>query len=128
MGFLIKMAFWFSLVLLALPLDPSGENGLSQSVSPIQAFFAAREAVDDVSGICERKPDVCEVGKAAMHTIGVRARETARIAYEMLEENGAPKAAPSDEIGQMIATGDKVMPEIAEPTDAAATGSVTVSN
>ena len=30
-----------------------------------------------------------------MQTIGVRARETARIAYEMLEENGAP----TDEIG-----------------------------
>ena len=126
MGFLIRMAFWFSLVLLALPLDPAGKDG--QSVSPIQAFFAAREAVDDVSGICERKPDVCEVGKAAMHTIGVRARETARIAYEMLEENGAPKTAPSDEIGQMIAAGDNVTPEAGVPTDAAATGSVTVSN
>src|SRR3990170_1528526 len=102
MGFLIKMAFWFSLVLLALPLDPQGTNGLS--ISPIQAFFAAREAVDDVSGICERKPDVCEVGKAAMQTIGVRARETARIAYEMLEENGAARPVPSDEVGALIAS------------------------
>jgi hypothetical protein len=121
MGFLIRMAFWFSLVLLALPLDPAGNDG--QSVSPIQAFFAAREAVGDVSGICERKPDVCEVGKAAMRTIGVRARETARIAYEMLEENGAP----TDEIGQMIAA-EKAPTEAVEPTDASATGSVTVSN
>ena len=95
MGFLIKMAFWFSLVLLALPLDPAGTNGAS--VSPIQAFFAARAAVDDVSGICERKPDVCEVGKAAIHTIGIRARETARIAYQMFEENGDP--VPADEVG-----------------------------
>jgi hypothetical protein len=119
MGFLIRMAFWFSLVLLALPLD-TGTNG--QSVSPIQAFFAAREAVDDVSGICERKPDVCEVGKAAMQTIGARARETARIAYGMLEENGKP--APSDEVGALIATEGAA----AEPTDASATGSVAVSN
>ena len=76
MGFLIKMAFWFSLVLLALPLDPAGTNGAS--VSPIQAFVAAREAVDDVSGICQRKPDVCEVGKAAMHqgVIGFNKRLT----------------------------------------------------
>ena len=102
MGFLIKMAFWFSLVLLALPLDPAG-NGAG--VSPIQAFFAARAAVDDMSGICERKPDVCEVGKAALQTIGVRARETARIAYEMLEENGAAKPTPPDEVGALIATG-----------------------
>jgi hypothetical protein len=121
MFFLIRMAFWFSLVLLALPLDPAGTNGTN--VSPIQAFFAAQQAVDDVSGICERKPDVCEVGKAAMQTIGVRARETARIAYEMLEENGAP----TDAIGQMIAS-ETVPAEAVQPTDAAATGSVTLSN
>lgn len=121
MGFLIRMAFWFSLVLLALPLDPAGTHG--DSVSPIQAFFAAREAVDDVSGICERKPDVCEVGKAAMQTIGVRARETARIAYEMLEENGT---SPADEVGALIAAEGETPRDA--PTDAAATGSVTVSN
>ena len=122
MGFLIRMAFWFSLVLLALPLDPAGTNG--ESVSPIQAFFAAREAVDDVSGICQRKPDVCEVGKAALHTIGIRARETARIAYEMLEENGAAKPTPPDEVGALIATGISPQP----PTDTAVTGSVPPSN
>ena len=126
MGFLIRMAFWFSLVLLALPLGPAGEDG--QSISPVQAFFAAREAVDDVSGICERKPDVCEVGKAAMQTIGVRARETARIAYEMLEENGAVRPEPSDEVGALIAGEDNAAAQKVEPTDSAATGSLTVSN
>lgn len=122
MGFLIRMAFWFSLVLLALPLD-TGPNG--DSVSPIQAFFAAREAVDDVSGICQRKPDVCEVGMAAMQTIGARARETARIAYQMLEENG--EAAPVDGVGALIAS-EQPASRTAEPTDTGATGSVTVSN
>ena len=57
-----------------------------------------------MSGICERKPDVCEVGKAAMQTIGVRARETARIAYEMLEENAATTPVPPDEVGALIAS------------------------
>ncbi len=121
MSFLIRMAFWFSLVLLVLPLD-TGTNG--DSVSPIQAFFAAREAVDDVSGICERKPGVCEVGKAAMQTIGARARETARIAYQMFEENGEP--APTDEVGSLIAS-EQPAPQTTEPTDSSATGSVTVS-
>jgi len=121
MSFLIRMAFWFSLVLLVLPLD-TGTNG--DSVSPIQAFFAAREAVDDVSGICERKPGVCEVGKAAMQTIGARARETARIAYQMFEENGEP--APADEVSSLIAS-EQPAPQTTEPTDSSATGSVTVS-
>jgi hypothetical protein len=110
MGFLIRMAFWFSLVLLALPLGGDGSPG----VNPIQAFFAAREAVDDLSGICERKPDVCEVGKAAMQTIGVRAKESARIAYEMLEQTDTPESAgiPGDDIEALIAS------------DGVATGSV----
>ena len=90
MGFLIRMAFWFSLVLLVLPLDPANGDGAADSISPVQAFFAARAAVDDVAGICERKPDVCATGKAAMHTIGIRAREGMRIAYGMLDEESAP--------------------------------------
>ncbi|MBT1155316.1 DUF5330 domain-containing protein [Aminobacter anthyllidis] len=92
MGFLVRIAFWFSLVLLLLPLGtgPNGEN----SVSPLQAIFAAREAVGDLAGICERKPDVCETGKAAMQTIGVRARESARIAYQALDQQfGEPDTA-----------------------------------
>lgn len=92
MGFLIRAAFWFSLVLLFLPLS-TGPDGESQ-VSPLQALFAAREAVSDIAGICERKPEVCETGKAAMQTIGVRARESARIAYELLDEQfGKPDTA-----------------------------------
>lgn len=84
MGFLIRAAFWFSLVLLFLPFGV-GENE-SDTVSPLQAVFAAKEAVSDVTGICERKPDVCAVGKSALHTVGIRARETARIAYELLDQ------------------------------------------
>jgi hypothetical protein len=89
MGFLIRMAFWFSLVLLVLPLDTGTTTGAGESVSPVQAFFAAREAVGDVAGICERKPEVCETGKAAFHTIGARARESARIAIGMLDDDPA---------------------------------------
>jgi len=86
MGFLIRAAFWFSLVLLALPLG-TGSNGSDQpSVGPLQALAAAREAVGDIAGICERKPDVCVTGKSAIHTIALRARETARIAAAMLDD------------------------------------------
>jgi hypothetical protein len=86
MGFLIRMGFWFSLVLLLLPFHTEGGADGASSVSPIQAFFAARDAIGDMAGICERKPDVCETGKSALQTIGVRARESARIAYELLDD------------------------------------------
>ncbi len=123
MFFLIRMAFWFSLVLLVLPLGTDGTT----DVNPIQAFFAAKEAVEDMSGICERKPEVCNVGRAAMETIGARAKESARMAYEMLEGNdGAP--VPPDDVGALIGSDDagRQKPVDAEH-DTAPTGSVTVS-
>ena len=85
MGFLIKSAFWLSLDLLVIPFG-NDEDG-QPTVGAVQAFLAARPVVDDLSGLCERRPDVCEVGRAAMHTIGVRAREGARIAYGVLDEH-----------------------------------------
>jgi hypothetical protein len=92
MGFLIRLAFWFSLVLLALPLDVGPDGQGRENVNPIQALMAAREAVGDIADICERKPDVCETGASAMHTIAERAKQTARIATVLLEETPAESA------------------------------------
>lgn len=96
MFFLIRMAFWFSLVLLFLPIWPTGGETDQQPVGAIRTFIAAQQAVSDISRICEREPDVCETGKAAAQTIGVRAREGARIAAELLEQTQAGSTAPSD--------------------------------
>lgn len=85
MGFLIRAAFWFSLVLLALPLNIGQDEDGREAVGPLQALGAAREAVGDIAGICQRKPEVCETGMSAMHTITARARETAKIAAEILD-------------------------------------------
>ncbi|MBY8918086.1 DUF5330 domain-containing protein [Nitratireductor sp. L1-7-SE] len=88
MGFLIRSIFWLSLVLLLLPIGGTGsEDGTeTPQVGALQALGAAREAISDMVGICERKPEVCATGRAALQTIGARARESARFAYEMLEE------------------------------------------
>ncbi|TJW12632.1 MAG: hypothetical protein E5W82_16040 [Mesorhizobium sp.] len=101
MGFLIRAAFWFSLVLLALPLNVGSDEAGHQSVGPIQALFAAREAVGDIAGICERKPDVCETGKSAMHTITARAKETAKIAAAMLDDKTAAEPDVSVSTGSV---------------------------
>ena len=87
MGFIIKTVFWFSLVLLIIPLDTSETSGDHHTIGAFDAFFAAREAIGDVGAMCERKPEVCEIGRSAMHTIGIRAREGARLAYSMLDEH-----------------------------------------
>lgn len=111
MGFLIRMAFWFSLVLLALPLSVGSDEEGHQSVGPIQALFAAREAVGDIAGICERKPDVCETGKSAMHTITARAKETAKIAAAMLDDNSTePATSPDTSLATGSVAEDIVLP------------------
>ena len=92
MWFLIRAVFWFSLVLLMLPFG-SDESG--NHVSPLQALLAARAAVDDFSGICERKPEVCETGKAALHTIGVRAKASAKLAYDILGDETEKTVVPA---------------------------------
>ncbi|WP_252910052.1 DUF5330 domain-containing protein [Aliihoeflea aestuarii] len=121
-GFLFKSAFWLSIALLFIPLAPSGETDEPQ-VGAVDAFFAARDAISDVSGICERKPEVCEVGGALVGSLGMRAREGARIAYEALDgqfgETPAESqlAAPTPAIGtydETVLTGS--VPASAETT------------
>ena len=102
MGFIIKSAFWLSLVLLLIPV--SGDD-TTETVGPIQAFFAAREAVGDIAGMCERKPDVCVTGRLALSTITVRARESARYAMEMLEDESAADAPADVASSDHITTG-----------------------
>jgi hypothetical protein len=97
MGFLIRSAFWLSLLLLIIPFG--GTSGSGGDVDAVEAISAAREAFHDMSGICERKPDVCETAGAALETIGIRAREGAKIAYETLDERFG------EEAGQPIHTG-----------------------
>lgn len=92
MGFIIRSVFWLSLVLLLVPFGANGEDA-ENTVGPVDAFIAARGAIGDISGMCERKPEVCEIGKSAIHTIGVRAREGARIAMAAIEENDEPTDA-----------------------------------
>ncbi|WP_157015065.1 DUF5330 domain-containing protein [Mesorhizobium xinjiangense] len=117
MRFLIKTAFWLSLVLLLLPFGLGGTDSDGQTIGPLQAFGAAREALADLSQICERKPGVCEAGRAAIHTIGIRARETARIAMEMLDDTAADKdAEPERPL-------DETVP-LAKPDDSIKTGTV----
>lgn len=104
MGFIIRSVFWLSLVLLLIPFGGTSEDGKTM-VNPLQAMFAAKGAIEDISGMCERKPDVCAVGRAAVHTIGVRAREGARLAYQALDAAGSddPDAAERDQVADMIA-------------------------
>ncbi|MGE0501479.1 MAG: DUF5330 domain-containing protein [Rhizobiaceae bacterium] len=103
MFFLMRMTFWFSLVLLALPFNPPEGSEGGDTVGPIQALFAARAAVGDLAGMCGRQPEVCETGSAAIHTIGYRAKA----AYQLVDSALGDGADPDQTISTGSVTSDK---------------------
>lgn len=88
MWFLIKGAFWFSLVLVMLPIfDTDATNRLSQEkgVELTDALGAAAGVISYATDLCAEKPEVCAKSAETFTTLGTRAREGARVAYTYLD-------------------------------------------
>lgn len=99
MFFLLRVAFWVSLVILFIPADPqiSAENGRGHDVSTFEAIGAAQSTYEDVKGFCGRNPTACDVGRVALDTFTAKARTGVRWVHRQLEgdEAGAPTATGS---------------------------------
>lgn len=83
---LIRLSFWAALVLLVIPFGQHDDAANIDLASPMEAVSAVRLAVSDIAGICERKPELCAESRKLMATLGQRAREGVRIAYEALDD------------------------------------------
>lgn len=118
MGFLVKGAFWFSVVLLSLPLLHGSESEMGLPAADIefgQTFQALGTAIADIRAICERHPDVCETGGETLTALGLQARDGAELAYQYLDAALGEEAAT--ELGESSATDRRV-------TDPRVTGTV----
>ena len=96
MWFLIKGAFWFSLVLVMLPIfDPEATERLADEpgVELTDALGAAAGVISYATELCAEKPDVCVKSAETFSTLGSRAREGARVAYTYLDTQFADEAA-----------------------------------
>lgn len=102
MKFLLKVAFWLSIVVMLLPSaeQPSTKTNLSAG----EALGAASAAVADMRQFCARQPEACEVGAQAVTTFGQKAQAGAKMLYEYLTEKfgqdrtgsiGGARSAPS---------------------------------
>ena len=94
MFFLLRMAFWLGLVLILLPSGssqpiPASEVGASQAIS------AASATVGDLRQFCTRQPDACTVGSHVATTLGYKAQAGAKMLYDFLTEQLAPKETGS---------------------------------
>jgi hypothetical protein len=88
MFFLLRSTFWIALVLLLLPIDTGSEDTSGPGINPVSAFFAAQSTISDLSGFCDRNPQTCETGGQAISQIGAKAKVSAKMIYEYLDEDG----------------------------------------
>ena len=86
MFFLLRVAFWLTIVLALLPSGSGSKNDAHANVGAGDAISAASAAVSDVSGFCERQPEACQVGAQAAVTIGQRAQAGAKMVFDFLSE------------------------------------------
>ncbi len=78
--FLLRAAFWLSVVVVLLPADPkTGEE--APRVTALETLSAAQAAVSDMSQFCVRNPDVCDTSGAAFHVFADKVRYGAKMLY-----------------------------------------------
>ena len=90
MFFLLRMAFWLSVVLILLPSGTAQQTPAS-NVNTSEAISAASATVADLRGFCSRQPEACSVGSQVAVAIGYKAQAGAKVLYDFLTEALAPK-------------------------------------
>jgi hypothetical protein len=110
--FLLRAAFWLSVVVILLPADPeTGEQ--APRVTALETLSAAQAAVTDLSQFCVRNPDVCDTSGAAFHVFADKVRYGARMIYGYFRDDDENEVEPARET---------LTPDDAEPEWRAAKG------
>jgi hypothetical protein len=87
MRFLLRVAFWLSVVIVLLPSAPSGHGAATAQIGTTEAVTAASAAVSDMRQFCNRQPDACAVGAQALAQFGRKAEAGAKMLYDFLNEH-----------------------------------------
>jgi hypothetical protein len=93
MFFLLRMAFWLSIVLILLPTGMSRLQQPENSVAATDAISAASATVGDLRQFCTRQPEACTVGSHVATELGYKAQAGAKMLYEFLTSTLASKDA-----------------------------------
>jgi hypothetical protein len=119
MFFLLRIAFWLTLVCV---LVPGGKSSAPDAqIDAGQAFTVASAAMSDARGFCERQPQACSAGGQVAAAIGHKAEDGARTLYQLISEKLAEKPAEKgaqkrDEIAEKIAETAHTVPVAARGT------------
>ncbi len=87
MRFIIRTAFWLTLIFLLLPSDPDAGPDAPR-VSLMEALDAVRGTVADLSQFCVRNPDLCETGGEIVQVVAEKARYGLDQIQAMLDGEG----------------------------------------
>ena len=85
MRFLLRMAFWLTVILVLLPSGGS-QPAPKVDVSATDAMSAAGATVADMKQFCGRQSEACAVGSQVAVALGHRAQAGAKMLYEFLNE------------------------------------------
>lgn len=105
--FLIRAAFWLTLVVLFIPADPQS-GAEAPRVGALQALSAAQATVADLSSFCDRNRDVCVTGSAALRVFSEKAQNGVRMLRGYLESAG--EKTPRRDAGETLHNGDRASP------------------
>ena len=86
MFFLVRVAFWLSIVIVLLPTGQTQTPSQGPQVGAVDALAAAGAAVSDMRQFCARQPEACEVGSQAAAAFGQKAQASAKMLFEFLSE------------------------------------------
>src|SRR4051812_17600931 len=86
MMFLIRVAFWLSLIILVMPTGSNQVADNGPQLGTTEALSAAGAAWSDLGQFCARQPEACKVGGQAAHAFGLKAQASAKTVYEFLTE------------------------------------------
>ena len=97
MFFLIRMAFWLSVVLVLLPSGGAKQTAAAPSaeIGAVEAVSAASATVGDMRQFCTRQPEACALGSQAAVAFGQRAQAGAKMVYELINERTTPRETGS---------------------------------
>jgi hypothetical protein len=96
MMFLLRAAFWLTVVALLLPTSHSPSTAAAPQINAADAVTAAGAAVSDVTQFCTRQPNACVVGSQAAAVVGQKAQAGAKMLYELITERiGSNDSAPA---------------------------------
>jgi hypothetical protein len=89
MFFLLRVAFWLSIVIILLPTG-SQQPKSAPTIETKEAVSAASAAMSDMGRFCARQPEACSVGSQAAVAFGYKAQAGAKMLYDFITDALAP--------------------------------------